>query len=93
MTYRPYPNVDRALAQVHRRQLDASMVEAPECLRPLVASFAEMGAATRRALEARSRLAVLGPDGDATELIQSIGDEQGYVELPRGVYRTSVRRA
>lgn len=45
-----------------------------------------VGEATRRAAEARRRLAELEPGEDATTLIQEIGDEQGYVELPRGVY-------
>lgn len=49
------------------------------------------GEATRRAEEARRRLAELGPEDDATELIQEIGDEQGYVELPVGEYRLSTR--
>ena len=53
----------------------------PENTHPLPA-----GEATRRAAEARRRLVELEPGKDAAVLIQEIGDEQGYVELPVGVY-------
>lgn len=39
MSYRPYPNVDRALAQVRRHEPAESVIATPECLRPMVESF------------------------------------------------------
>jgi hypothetical protein len=50
MTYRPYPNVDRALAQVARRRPPAPIVEL-ECLRPMSESFARLRENTQRAAE------------------------------------------
>jgi hypothetical protein len=88
MSYRPYPNVYRALAQVHRH---APVLPLPDCLRPTAASFARLRVNAQRALEARLRLAALGPDDDATDLIQAIGDEQGFVQLPVDEYRLSTR--
>lgn len=38
MSFRPYPNVDRALAQVARRRPSAPVIEL-ECLRPMAESF------------------------------------------------------
>jgi hypothetical protein len=46
MSYRPYPNVDRALAQVHRHAPSVLPVEM-ECLRP---AFEMLLAHTQRAL-------------------------------------------
>ena len=51
MSFRPYPNVDRALAQVCRHQPDASAISMPECLRPVADSFAALRENTRRAAE------------------------------------------
>lgn len=50
MTYRPYPNVDRAFAQVARRRPSAPVVEL-ECLRPMGGSFARLRENTQRAAE------------------------------------------
>jgi hypothetical protein len=50
MSYRPYPNADRALAQVarHRR----AEVEVPPALQPVVASLARFRENARRVVEA-----------------------------------------
>ncbi|GLP64360.1 hypothetical protein TUSST3_09800 [Streptomyces sp. TUS-ST3] len=51
MAYRPFPNVDRALAQVRRHQPDASVISMSECLRPMADRFAALRENTRRAAE------------------------------------------
>lgn len=48
MTFRPYPNVDRAMNQLARHYPDPP-AEAPECLRPVANSFAQLRAASQRA--------------------------------------------
>jgi hypothetical protein len=50
MAYRPYPNVDRARHQLARHYPEPpAEVEAPECLRPVAASLAQLRAHTRQA--------------------------------------------
>ena len=39
MTYRPYPNADRALKQLDRHYSSAPVIQMPECLRPIAESF------------------------------------------------------
>lgn len=51
MSFRPYPNVDRALAQVTRRRPSAPVIEMPECLRPMAESFDRLRVNTQRAAE------------------------------------------
>lgn len=51
MAYRPYPSIDRALAQVRRHQPDAPVIPMPECLRPMADSFAALRENTRSAAE------------------------------------------
>jgi len=51
VSHRPYPSVDRARNQLGRHYPPAPVVEL-ECLRPMVASFAQLRASTRRAVEA-----------------------------------------
>jgi hypothetical protein len=72
MAYRPYPSVDRALRQLDRHYSPAPVIELPECLRPMAASFAQLRVDARRALEARAkagtyvlstRRGVVGADG------------------------------
>lgn len=53
MSYRPYPSVDRALAQVHRHAPSVPVVEL-ECLRPLGEAFTKLRADTQRALRVAS---------------------------------------
>lgn len=56
MSFRPYPNVDRALAQVARRRPSAPVIEL-ECLRP-------MGEALNRLrTQARERVKAAQPSG------------------------------
>lgn len=42
MSYRPYPDVDRALAQIDRHYPDppAQVLPMPDCLRPMTESLA-----------------------------------------------------
>lgn len=91
MTFRPYPSVDRALAQVYRHAPTAPAIPMPPALQSVVAGFAQMRVSAQRALETRRRLAALRPDDDATDLVQSALDEQGYVSFPVGEYRLSTR--
>lgn len=51
MSYRPYPNVDRALGQLARHYPDLPATEMPEVLRPLAESFDRLQQNTRRAAE------------------------------------------
>ena len=51
MSHRPYPNVDRALAQVHRHAPVAPVLPLPDCLRPVAASFARLRVNAQRAAE------------------------------------------
>lgn len=51
MAYRPYPSIDRALAQVRRHQPDAPVLQLPECLNPVVESLAAARRNVRRAAE------------------------------------------
>lgn len=53
MTFRPYPNVDRAMKQLARHYPDppAPAVEMRDCLRPMAASFARLRVNARRAIE------------------------------------------
>jgi hypothetical protein len=53
MSYRPYPNRERALAQVYRHAPSAPVVEL-ECLRPVGEAFERLRAHTQRALRAAS---------------------------------------
>jgi hypothetical protein len=53
MSYRPYPNVDRALAQVHRHAPSVPTVEL-ECLRPVGEAFDQLRAHPQRALRMAS---------------------------------------
>jgi hypothetical protein len=48
MSYRPYPNVERALAQVHRHAPAVPVVEL-DCLRPMGEAFTRLRASTQRA--------------------------------------------
>lgn len=50
MSFRPYPNVDRALAQVARRRPSAPVIEL-ECLRPAGEALARLRVNTQRAAE------------------------------------------
>lgn len=47
MSYRPYPNVDRALAQVHRHAPSVPVVEL-ECLRPVGEAFTRLRESAQR---------------------------------------------
>lgn len=49
MTYRPYPNVDRAMNQLGRHYPDPPEAPAPECLRPAADSFDRLRVDLRRA--------------------------------------------
>jgi hypothetical protein len=42
MAHRPYPNADRALRQLDRHEPAVPALAMPECLRPMVDSFARM---------------------------------------------------
>lgn len=42
MSYRPYPNADRALKQLDRHYPPMPVVQMPECLRPVADSFAQL---------------------------------------------------
>lgn len=48
MAYRPYPSVDRALAQLHRHAPSVPVVEL-DCLRPVGEAFERMRAHAQRA--------------------------------------------
>ncbi len=50
MSYRPYPNADRALHQLDRHEHPVPVVDLP-CLRPLGESFERLRESTRRAAE------------------------------------------
>lgn len=50
MSYRPYPNRDRALAQVARHRVAEG--EVPPALRPVVAGLAQFRENARRVVEA-----------------------------------------
>ncbi|MGW0585231.1 hypothetical protein ACWD25_57315 [Streptomyces sp. NPDC002920] len=50
MSYRPYPNTDRALRQLTRRP--SPEVEVPPALRPLAESMARLRVNTQRAVKA-----------------------------------------
>ena len=39
MTYRPYPDADRARRQIDRHYPPAPVIQMPECLRPMAESF------------------------------------------------------
>jgi predicted lysophospholipase L1 biosynthesis ABC-type transport system permease subunit len=52
VSFRPYPNADRALRQLDRHYPPVPAVQAPECLRPVVASFAQLRVSARQAVEA-----------------------------------------
>ena len=51
MTYRPYPNVERALRQLDRHYPPVPVIPALECLRPMAESFAKLRTNTQRAAE------------------------------------------
>jgi len=51
MSYRPFPNVDRALAQVYRHAPTAPALPMPDCLRSVAASFARLRVNAPRAAE------------------------------------------
>lgn len=51
MTYRPYPNADRARRQIARHYPDPPEAPMRECLRPVVKSFAQLRVNARRAIE------------------------------------------
>ena len=51
MSFRPFPNVDRALAQVRRHRPDASVIQLPERLRPMAESVAALRVNTQRAAD------------------------------------------
>ena len=51
MAHRPYPNRDRALAQVYRHAPPVPGVQMPERLRPMAKSFARLRENTRQAAE------------------------------------------
>lgn len=91
MSYRPYPDADRALRQIGRHYSSVPLSELPEAWRQFGASFGRLHWQTRRALEARRNLSLLGPDDDATGLIQAAGDATGFVMFPPGEYRLSTR--
>lgn len=44
MSYRPYPNADRALAQLHRHAPSTPVLPVPEFLRPVADGFARLRA-------------------------------------------------
>lgn len=49
MSYRPYPDADRALAQVYRHASSALVLPVPEFLRPVVDRFARLRTGLRLA--------------------------------------------
>ena len=49
MTFRPYPSVDRAMHQLGRHYPEPPEAPTPECLRPVVDSFARMRVNLQRA--------------------------------------------
>jgi len=51
VSHRPYPNVDRALAQVYRHAPTAPAIPLPDCLHQAVAPFARMRVNAQRAAE------------------------------------------
>jgi hypothetical protein len=52
MAYRPYPNADRALAQVYRHAPADPETPALPALRPLAAAMGQLRERSRRAVEA-----------------------------------------
>jgi hypothetical protein len=48
MSYRPYPNAERALKQIDRHYPPAPVIHL-ECLRPMAESFAKLRTDTQRA--------------------------------------------
>jgi hypothetical protein len=52
MSYRPYPNADRALRQIDRHYAPPSQGRELECLRPLGEALAKLCMDSRRAVEA-----------------------------------------
>lgn len=82
MAYRPYPNVDRALAQVARHYPPVPVLQVSEALRPLVASMSRLRANTRLAMEAST----WHPD---FQMDARTGDVKPY---PVGAYVLSTRR-
>lgn len=52
MVYRPYPNRERALAQVQRHTQPAPVIPLPPALQPLADGIAHFREGARRAVEA-----------------------------------------
>lgn len=51
MTYRPYPNADRALRQISRHYPDEPVISMAECLRPMAESFTKLRVHVQRAAD------------------------------------------